>query len=349
MRITLKQLAQEAGVSVATVSFALNGSRGVSDNTRSRILRLADKHGYQPNLVARSLAGGSSRLIGVLIDSEAPQIYFKTLSYIEKEADRNGYRIMIGEAHNNVHHLHEIYEMFKQYNTSGVICLAHDYPGHEDELNRYFGECKNIVFLGRPAIENAAYVDSDRTEAFQAAINHLDSQGYCRIGMATDSLGHASILSREKIFRSIQAARGVKDIDSLLFYGNGELSDISRLFHEKIKQGLIDAVITRNDYFAGMLCKYLAAKHVRVPEDFGVIGVDNNNICMVCTPELSSIDDAREDQAVNAVKILMNMLNNRDEPLQSRQVLVKSKFIVRRSSMKDTSDCLSFSRQFPWD
>lgn len=341
MGITLKQLALEAGVSMATVSLALNGSENVAEKTRKRILKLAHDKNYQPNLVARSLAGGNNYLMGILIDSKAPRVLFRLLAYIEREAGLHGYRIMIGEAHNNVQHLHEIYDTFRQYNVSGVICLAHDYPGQEDELKRLFNNCRNIVYIGRPKLDHASYVSIDRGAAMAQAIDHLESRGYKRIGMMCNAIDYRSTHNRIASLKQIMQERGIDDITPMLFkfdedveggYGS---SNLERFIEEKVITGEFDAVMLESDVNAGMLCKLLAKRGISVPGDFGVIGSDNDDICIFCYPELTSIDDAQERQAEEAVKMLLSVIADKKAESIDRHVIVSSKLVIRESTMRN--------------
>ncbi len=209
MGVSLKELAKEAGVSIATVSLALKGSSNVAEKTRLKIQQMALHRNYHPNMVARSLAGVGNRLIGVLIDSRAPRILFQTIAYVEKIAVKHGYRIMIGEAHDNLKHLHEIYQMFRQYKTEGVICFAHDYPGQYDEFKKLFDGQKNMIFAGKPRLDNASYVATSRDRVIAEAVDHLHDQGYSRIGLMCNALHYNSSQRRIIAFKKALLRGGV--------------------------------------------------------------------------------------------------------------------------------------------
>lgn len=336
MGVTLKQLAQEAGVSLATVSLALNGSRNVAQNTRNRILSLARRHNYQPNLVARSLAGGSNRLIGVLIDSRAPRAQFRLLAYIEKEAAQHGYRVMIGEAHDNVEHLHEIYDTFRQYSADGTICLAHDYPEQEVRFRELFGESPNMVFVGKPRLPHASYVEIDRSDAVSAAVRHLHQTGFRRIGMLCSIREYCSVTKRIAAFLKAQEELGIREPERLICRLPGEDPEEQheRLYREWIHSGKVDSLLFESDSRAASVCKFLKKKGISIPNEFGIVGSDNEDVCDYCSPELTSIDDAQELQATYAIRMLLNMLNDKNNARIDRSVTVKSRLIIRESSRK---------------
>lgn len=336
MSITLKQLAEAAGVSSATVSLALNGSPLVAEKTRTRVLELAGKLKYQPNLVARSLAGGSTRLLGVLLDSCAPRIMFQMLTLIEREAGGHGYRVMIGETHNNVEHLHQMYQTFRQYGADGIICLSHEYPGSEKALRKYFSYCPDMVFVGKPALENASYLTIDRSEAIREAVLHLHENGYRKIGLSCSGMNYESELAKMSAFSAALKELGVAAPEEFICRTNEDdiQERIRGVFSEYIRPGKLDAILAGNDSEAALLSKHLVREGMRIPDDFGIVGFDNERFCTFTTPELSSIDDLLELQARHVIRMLLEILNDKEESRIDRSVTVRSRLVVRGSSSR---------------
>lgn len=327
-------------MSTATASLALSNSGGVARETRRRIQELARTLNYQPNPVARSLAGGANQLLGVLIDSRAPRSQFRMLAFIEREAACRGYRIMIGEAHDNVGHLRQIHDTFRQYGADGTICLAHDYPGQEEAFRNAFEGCPNIFYVGRPKLAHASYVDIDRSDACRGAILHLHEQGYRKIGMVCSARNYASVSRRIELFRKTLLEQGIPDADSRICrVGDDGKEDIyEKLYREKILTGAFDALLTESDESAALLCKMLAGKEMKIPAEFGVIGSDNDDICDICTPELSSIDDEQKLIAYHAVRMLLEILKDGSSDQIDRSLTVKSRLVIRESSMKSATN-----------
>lgn len=333
---------------MATASLALNGSKIVAQKTRKRILSLADSLNYQPNLVARSLAGGSNQLIGVLVDSRAPRILFRLLTYIEKEAAQYGYRIIIGEAHDNVEHFREIHQTLRRYNTDGIICLAHDYPGQEEEFRRVFDGARNMVFVGRPKLDIAAYVDIDRSLAIRNGVEHLLSQGYRKIGMVCNSLNYISVTSKVTLFKDVIQTHGIapEDTESMIYRvpNKSREEGVVELCEKWIIPGHCDGIFVENDVWAAMICKYLQKKGLSAPRDIGIIGSDNDEFCTYTSPELSTIDDEQELQAACAVKMLMELLSDKKNDRISRSMTIQSRLVVRESSFRDISTDNNFNK-----
>ena len=337
MGVTLKQLAEEAKVSMATVSLALNGSPNVAAKTRDRILKLALKHHYQPNLIARSLAGGSSKLFGVLIDSRAPRIQFQLVGLIERVAAQYGYRVMIGEAHDSIEHLHAMYQTFRQYSADGIICLAHDYPGQKEQLRQYFENSRNLVFIGRPQLESASFIEIDRSTAIRQAVRHMYEQGYRRIGMTCSAAGYQSGNAKIAAFLAAQKELGTTAPENLVYridspYDAGVLG---KLYEDRLRDGHFDALLANSDAESAAICKFLQKKGVNVPDEFGLIGFDDEEFCLFTTPELSSINDELQLQAEHSVRMLLDMLADKQEAPVQRSVTVRSNLIIRESSCRN--------------
>ncbi len=336
MVITQKQIAAEANVSLATVSLALNGSPIVAAKTREKILALARRLNYQPNLVARSLAGGSSKMFGLLIDSSAPRIQFQLAGFLEREAAQNGYRLMIGEAHDNVEHLYQMCQVLQQHGVEGIFCLAHDYPGQHDLFEKYFRNFSNLVFIGRPLLNDVSYIDIDRSQAIEQAVFHLHNQGYQHIGMISSTRGYQSDIAKTAAFLSALGQLGVVQPEKQLFAIDAPYEDamLEKLYSKHICNDGLDALLANSDVEAAILCKFLQKKGLRIPEDFGVIGFDDDQFCKFTTPELSSINDELQMQAKYAVRILLDMTSDKKARRAQCSVTVRSSLIVRDSSCR---------------
>ena len=125
----LSDIAKLAGVSKAAAGKVLNGGRTqirVSEETRQRILAAAKQLHYQPNMAASILAGGQSRIIGVMIDSRAADSQYRILAEIENEAGKHGYRLLIAQAHDDPEKILDSYHSLKQNGVDGIISFSHD-------------------------------------------------------------------------------------------------------------------------------------------------------------------------------------------------------------------------------
>ncbi len=184
--VVLADVAQLARASRAAVGKVLNGG---SDNirvgaaTRERILAAARELNYQPNMAASILAGGDSRLVGVILDSYAHYRSQALLIELEQRAARQGYRILIASSHDSPANIRQDCAMFAQYQVSGVICLSHDYPEFREEIADVFADRPKTVFLEKPAFPARHWVATSRQTALTGMVGEALRAGSRRFAV----------------------------------------------------------------------------------------------------------------------------------------------------------------------
>ena len=186
----LSDIANLAGVSKAAAGKVLNGGRAqirVGVEARKRILEAAQQLNYQPNMAASILAGGSSKLIGVLLDPGTSYRYLRLLREIERICAEKDYRIITSFTHDNIVNMEENYRTLLRYGVSGFICCAHDYPDLKEEAKAFFSGENNIVYMEKPICEGKPYVRTSRLKALAAMIRDARSAGCSRIGLLSAS------------------------------------------------------------------------------------------------------------------------------------------------------------------
>ncbi len=338
-RVTLSDIAREAGVSVPAVAKVISGNRAnirVSPQKTELIREIAAKLNYQPNINAQRLAGRSSKSIGVLVDTRAPSKQFQLIAEIEREASVRGYRCMIGGTHDSVENLYNSYQIMLQYGVDGVICVSHDYPGQNHLLEKYFENAEKLVFIGLPEVSRHPSVFEEIDYGVIQAVRHLQEQSYRKIGMILGSRqDYASHRLRLKGFLSCFPGR------ENLIYHFDDWRDTVRL-KEKLRKaitefilpGKLDAVIIHNDLIALTLLSELADLNIRVPEDIGVIGCDNDIFAESTRPRLTSIDNNNAALAQKALELLFQLFADNDRPASPARIAIPRQLIVRESSMK---------------
>ncbi|MBE6372300.1 MAG: LacI family transcriptional regulator [Lentisphaerae bacterium] len=219
-KVTLSEVAKRAGVSLGAASKVLNGGSdkiGVGAEARKRILEAARKLNYHTNMAASILAGGSSRMIGVFVDSFAHYRTMRLLQEIERLASEQGYRIITSFTHDNIANMREDYQALQRYGVNGFICCSHDYPDLKKEVAELFGGAKNVVFMEKPCIPEMPYVRTSRLKALTAMIADAYKQGYRKIGTMH---GKPSALTERTLhgeFLQALAANGLEPDEKLIF------------------------------------------------------------------------------------------------------------------------------------
>lgn len=342
-KIRLADIAEDVGVSIVTVAKVLHQTGGknarVGKETAAKIRACADRLQYCPNMAARQLAGKSSGLIGVVVDSCAPQAYYQMLSKIEFYASQEGYRIMIAQAHEDFARIKAFARDFAAYGADGVICLAHSYPGESEEIVRTYSENGKTVFWGTPECGGSFYsVDHDLLYTYREVITFLFEQGRRRIGLLLgDSLvSRSNMQQREMGYRNGLKQYGIPYDSGLIkripFAEYMDEHDTMDVVTDLVRNHGVDAIVACNDQLAAMALKNLAALGVRVPDEVAVTGFDNIDVARLVTPALTTFDFGYEQIARELVHLLSAQIHHQDIPVKLRKVKIISPLIRRQSA-----------------
>ena len=216
----LSDIASLAGVSKAAAGKVLNGGRAqirVGADARKRILKAAHELNYHTNMAASILAGGSSKMIGVFVDSFAHYRTLRLLQEIERLTSGQGYRIITSFTHDNIANMRGHYQALQRYGVNSFICCSHDYPDLKDEVAELFGGAKNVVFMEKLCIPGMPYVRTSRLRALTAMIGDAYKQGCRRIGTMHGKPSALTERTLHEEFFQAMAANGLEPDEKLIF------------------------------------------------------------------------------------------------------------------------------------
>lgn len=327
------------------VSKALFGKGGtttkVSEETARRVREVAKKLGYEPNVIAQQLAGKRSNVIGVIIDTYAPEIAYHRLSYMERCAASHGYRFMVGQSHDDVERVMGYISDFATRGIDGVICLSHDYPqGGKEIAAAVSSRLKNVVFISRPALlsSDACFVEVDVKDGIGQAVDHLVRRSRRRIGMLLWSSQSTAFLRRKAGYVEALTRHGLPVHDD--FIGLFDMMDGKINNEEQVESAVralvidlkVDAILAVNDMTAFRVINCLKRLNYRVPEQVAVIGYDDSDFAPLYCPALTTINQRNADVAKAAVELLIAMIEGREISADQKQVLIKPKLVIRDSA-----------------
>jgi LacI family transcriptional regulator len=182
MRVTIRDVAKKAKVSVSTVSHALNGYSDVSESTRRHILKIAEELNYKPSMMARGLVSGKSNLIGVLLPAITPSFWASILEGIEEVLQEHGY-VMAFSNYSTGEHIIEQLEAMRLNNVEAIICATYDSLSLVEEA-LYAVTTKGIPVVtvtGSSSLYDIPYVKVDEFLGGVLATKHLIERGHTRI------------------------------------------------------------------------------------------------------------------------------------------------------------------------
>lgn len=296
MSVTLEDLAKRAQVSVSTVSRVLNhSSHPISQETRSRILALAQDYGYVPNKVARNLKSNRSSTIGVVVDNIASPFAGPILQGIQDQIKPHGYSILVQSTYWNYEHENHTDEMaaVKQllsYQVDGFILVdtwLHESNNHLDALDQ------PVIYVNRlyPS-HNQNCVGTDDRAGARTAVRHLAELGHHRIAFINGPSNWIAAQNRLIGYQEELAAWGIPLDDALLItQGTDWTINTGRTFTTQLLQLAQPptAIFAASDHIAAGVIIAAGNAGLRIPQDIALIGYDNADFAELLNPPLSSI------------------------------------------------------------
>lgn len=335
--VRLKDIAERANVSRITVSKVLLNTGGsnvrISDETRNKVLAIAEEMNYKPNMAARMLAGKKSKIIGALIDSHAPLSLYKCLRQIERKLAERGYRLMVVHQHDDLGSIVDSLEDFSTYGAEGVICFAHNYPMFEKQLGQKLQAYPNILFIGQPCFDKCCFLEIDTKNAIRNLVHLLVKQNRKRIGIfLADKTIRTMALRYEGYVCGLKESGIELDDSSVMIddkYKSIEPENITEIVDVLVKKQKVDAIISMNDSYAAQIMKQLNQEGFNVPGDIAITGFDNMDFTDFFTPSITTVDPCYTQLADEAVKLMLEILNDKNHNISQ---IIQPELIIREST-----------------
>ena len=332
-RTSLKDLARELGVSIATVSRALRSSPEIGKDMQQRVKDLAKKLNYRPNPFAQSLRKEAPKVIGVVVPNLVTHYYAAVLDGIEAEARRSGYSVISANSHENFEDEAMVVDNFLGLHVEGIIaCLAQNTKDY-----RHFEEIAEmgvpLVFFGRTCLtDRFSSVTANGDEAAYQATQHLIETGSRRIAFIGGP-NHIDMVCRRK-HGYLEALRDNKiAIDRNLVVCDKidyqvALQNTMDLLESDHRP---DAIVAFNDIIT--FAAFTAIKNcgLGIPKDVALIGFTDDVHADYVTPRLSAIEDQSHQMGVKACQLLLKNIQGDTKVYKEK---VPQKLVIRETSAK---------------
>ncbi len=309
IKVTIKDVAKEAGVSISTVSNALNDVDVLSPDTKAKVLEAARRLKYIPNLNGKNLKARKSNTIGFYTPSLEGDFYGMLADAMCKACEARGYELVIHVTKDKKRVLRSILG----HNEDGVIVL---YVDPENEISECIRDYEiPAVYLEREECsERTASVTFDSYSAGRQAVKALVSGGKKRLGYIHGHLGTYDDNERFRGFvDEVEAGGIIFDTTAEL---NGKFNDIVTygVVTEYLKNtdNPVDAFFAANDTSAIGCVQAIIDAGFRVPEDIAVVGCDGIEIGRLIKPAITTICNPIKEEAKVAVEMLVDLIDNTD-------------------------------------
>jgi len=335
-KATLKQIAKELGVSVSTVSKALNDSPEISDPTKQRVQEYAKLKNYKPNVIGINLKNRSTKTIGVIIPNILNSFFAKVFSGIEKVADENGYKVITCISNESIQKEINALEMLSNGSIDGFILSISE----EAQKLQQFGHFQSIINEGTPIVMFDRIADEiacdkvvvDDEDAAINATEHLINSGCRRIALLSsiDNLSVGKL--RAKGFYQAFAAKKLKVNDELVLLT--DKIDFESKVEDFFKVNNIDGIFALDEQAAVTAMKLALNKGYKIPEDVSVIGFADGVWSRRLTPTLSTVSQHGPEVGEVAAKLLIKRLESKEEISSYETAVVKTELRKRESTKK---------------
>ena len=335
--ITIYDLAQELNISASTVSRALNDHFSIGEETKKAVKKLAKEKGYRPNIIASSLRTNKSNIIGIMVSWINRPFISSLIAGVERTAKDSGYQVIITQNHDNtsmeIDNLKALYDIRVSALIVSLAMETIDYSHFDLFINNDIP----VVFVDRiPKTNNFSKVNINNFNAAFEATQHLIDQGCKRI--AHFGGAPAQAIYEDRMFGYIAALKknNIEIDQSIILHANFLSSDEGFRLAEQLTtlDEMPDGLFCANDTSAVSAMKLLQSKGYNIPEDVAVIGFNDDPICELITPSLSSVHHPAEIMGEMAVaKVLAVLENNVKDNVKSTTTL-DTYVVARESSAK---------------
>lgn len=331
--VTQKQIAKEAGVSIAAVSYVLSGRHNeVGSEVRQRIEQIAHHHHYQANALVHALRTKRTHILGVLVPSVQFSFFPQIIDGIETEARQLGYQVVICQTHNDHHLLEKAVTKLGQQRTDGLILCPSQLQSDYYQRLREAGA--RLVFLDE-AVEgvDAPAVDSDDGLGACLATRHLIRLGHRRIATLRAPPADPAPTAGARLegyHNALREAAISFDERLVIESKHYSIEDGAHAIRELLRSTEFTAFFAPTDMAAIGAMQALQEAGKSVPRDVALVGYGNLHEGLYLTPSLTTVDQKPAEMGAAAVRLLMDLIENRS-PSAPRTIMTTPELVIRQS------------------
>jgi LacI family transcriptional regulator len=324
-RVTIADVAAEAGVSVATVSKVINGRYGVALGTSTRVKAVIEELGYESSLIARSLRSHRTNVIGILVADFEP-FSAELLKGAALAIHSTDYEVVVysgGHGHNQPGWERRYMSRLSGTLTDGTILVT---PTVVDVTH----DSPVVAVDAHTGTSGMPTVSSDNLNGAIAATEHLIALGHRRIGFLAGRPDLESARLREEGYRQALATAGIEFDPALVLVGGYTAESAERPARQLLEMHeRPTAIFAANDLSAIETVEVAQSFGLKVPDDLSVVGFDNVPESALIDPPLTTIDQSIQQMGFEAVRLLVTMIDDPSQP--AVHVTLPTELVVRQS------------------
>lgn len=332
--VTIKDIAAEAGVSIALVSFVMNNrieadgkhKYRVNENTRRRVLEVARRLNYQPNSAARTLRKGRSLVIGVILSDISNVFYGEIAKQLEELAFKHGYTVLFGSSDESPDKFDKIMRSFIDKGVEGFIVVPCE--GSEKSLKYVMDIGIPLVVMDRRSPEiSAPKVVLDNEDAMRQAVSILVSQGIREIEMISYTMRVSSISGREKGFIKAMLEAGADNSDIRIHHLNFDnIHDETDAVIPGIVERKVKGLVFATNTLAISAIKKLSLMGIQVQKDICLVGFDSSDAYDLFNPPIPHVCQPIDKICAESFRLLKQLMD-KEIPQESQVITLPAKVV----------------------
>lgn len=334
--VTIYDLAAELNVSPSTVSRALQNHPSIGKTTIRAVKKLAVERGYRLNSIAASLRKQQTNNIGVLVSWINRPFISSLISGAEEAARAAGYNVLISQSHDSYENEKDNVKAFFESRICGLIVSLAMETKDYDHFNRFLENDTPVVFVDRipEHLEGHKVIIDNYAAAFKAT-KHLIEQGCRRIAHFGGALHQTVYRERRRGYEDALRQSQLPIDESLIFHGDVLSADEGLKMTARLLAlpNPPEGIFSANDTAAVSAIQFAKSIGVRIPEQLAVIGFNNDPLCLIIDPPLSSVSHPAVEMGRIAIQQILRIKES-EENVITQTVTLNTEVIVRASSLR---------------
>ena len=326
---TIKDVAKEANVSIATVSRVVNKSPKASKSAVEAVTKAMKKLGYRPNEAARALVSQKTNTIGVVVGDVSDPFFGLLIKTVDKIAYQNGKHTLIGNGYHQAQHERDAIELLIKNRCDTLI--VHAKALSDEELIGYAKEVKGMVLINRYIEEMAdRCISLDNYQGAYLATEHLIQKGHKQIACITSNHSIEDADARKLGYLAALSENNIELPESYIASGSPDAEGGIEAMRKLLKQSnSLTAVVAYNDYMAAGALSVAQECKIHVPDQLSIVGFDDGLIARYLYPRLTTVRYPIELMAEKAALLALKRVNQ--QAITPEQLNFSPKLVLRDS------------------
>ena len=327
--ITLKMVAESAGVSVNTASRAINSKSDINEETKKRVLQVAQELGYVRNATAVALRTRKTGTIGVVIADNRNPFYAELLNGIEVAAREKNYHIILANTQRDYKKEEEAINLLLTKRVDGLLITP--VQDKDEDIKNLLDANIPFVVVGRD-FENIEIdaVFNDEVKGGFLATEYLIKKGHKRIALVDGFIYKSPAKGRLEGYKKALDKYRISLDESLISVGDINIEDGYERTKQMLEKNLeFTAIFTYNDMMAFGSMQAIKEKGLRIPEDIGLVGYDDIQFSSLISPSLTTIRLKKQELGIESVKLLFSRINK--EHKKTKKIMLDVELQIRET------------------